>query len=50
MENLDMNNLHTNLNNSNIIKMDTSDKIYLSLCSLIIIGLLFTATVKKSLI
>jgi hypothetical protein len=45
-----MNNLHTNVNNSNITKMDTSDKIYLSLCSLIIIGMLFTATIKKSLI
>lgn len=39
MENLDTN-----------IKMDTSDKIYLTLCSLIIIGMLFSATIKKSLI
>ena len=45
-----MNNLHTDTDNLNIIKMDTSDKIYLSLCSLIIIGMLFTATLKKSLI
>jgi len=50
MNNLYTNNLHTNSNHLNIIKMDTSDKIYLSLCSLIIIGMLFTATVKKSLI
>ena len=39
-------------NNSDmsIIKIDTSDKIYLTLCSLIIIGMLFSATIKKSLI
>ena len=39
------------LNNSDMnIKIDTSDKIYLTLCSLIIIGMLFSATIKKSLI
>lgn len=41
-----MDNLDTNIIN----KMDTSDKIYLTLCSLIIIGMLFSATIKKSLI
>lgn len=29
-------------------RLDTSDKIYLGLCSLILIGLLFNATVKKT--
>ena len=30
-------------------KLDTSDKVYLTICSLIIIGILFTATKKKGM-
>lgn len=30
-------------------RFDTSDKIYLTLCSVIIIGILYTATKKASL-
>ena len=48
-----MENLNLNLDMNKItptIKLDTSDKLYLTLCSLIIIGMLFTATIKKSLI
>ena len=30
-------------------KIDTSDKIYLTLCSVLIIGLLYTATKKSSI-
>lgn len=30
-------------------KLDTSDKVYLTICSAIIIGLLFTATKKKGM-
>ena len=30
-------------------KFDTSDKIYLTVCSLFLIGILFTATKKKSM-
>lgn len=35
--------------NNTINKMDTSDKLYLTICSLIIIGMLFSATLKKSM-
>jgi hypothetical protein len=42
MKNIDQN-LDTN------IKLDTSDKIYLLICSGILIGMLFTATKKRSL-
>ena len=30
-------------------KLDTSDKVYLIICSVIIVGLLFTATKKKGM-
>lgn len=30
-------------------KLDTSDKVYLTICSVIIIGILFTATKKKGM-
>ena len=30
-------------------KLDNSDKIYLTICSLLVIGLLFTATKKKGM-
>ena len=33
----------------NKINLDTSDKIYLLICSGILIGMLFTATKKRSL-
>ena len=33
----------------NVINLDTSDKIYLLICSGILIAMLFTATKKKSL-
>jgi len=33
----------------NIDRFDISDKIYLTLCSVIIIGILYTATKKSSL-
>jgi hypothetical protein len=29
--------------------LDTSDKVYLTICSVIIIGILFTATKKKGM-
>jgi hypothetical protein len=49
MKNID--NLDQNVEQKvlNEINLDTSDKIYLLICSGILIGMLFTATKKKSL-
>ena len=43
-----MKNINQNLE-LNKINLDTSDKIYLLICSGILIGMLFTATKKNSL-
>jgi hypothetical protein len=43
-----MKNINQNLE-LNKINLDTSDKIYLLICSGILIAMLFTATKKKSL-
>jgi len=43
-----MKNIHQNLE-LNKIDLDISDKIYLIICSGILIGMLFTVTKKKSL-
>jgi len=43
-----MKNINQNLE-LNKINLDTSDKIYLLICSGILIGMLFTATKKRSL-
>lgn len=40
-------NIYTNVNINPYKNMDVSDKVYLGLCSFIIIGLLFSASINR---